>query len=120
MTPQEIFDKVYTHLVNQKVRSLSRNSNLCTYRGENGTKCAIGCLIPDELYDFSFEKKGISVLIENEIIAKLFSGIPINFLSDLQQLHDCAKVDENETIHLTSLKNSAILLAKMYNLSFKF
>lgn len=47
---QETFDLVVQHLANQKgIRSQNKNG-ACAYRGENGNKCAIGALIPDELY----------------------------------------------------------------------
>jgi hypothetical protein len=33
--------------------------NGCAYRGDDGDKCAVGCLIPDHLYDARFEGAGI-------------------------------------------------------------
>jgi hypothetical protein len=45
---QETFEKVSRHLFEQGRPSVE--SGTCLYRGPNGTKCAIGCLIPDELY----------------------------------------------------------------------
>ncbi len=48
MTPQEIFDKVATHLLSQNVKS--QDAMRCVYRGPFGRKCAVGVLIPDELY----------------------------------------------------------------------
>ena len=50
MTGQEIFDSVLAHLRKQGDASLNA-SGKCAYRGEGGTACAVGCLIPDELYD---------------------------------------------------------------------
>ncbi len=49
MTKQEIFDKVKAHLLAQGKRAVNGDGN-CMYRGMDGTKCAVGCLIPDELY----------------------------------------------------------------------
>ena len=54
MTNQEIFDKVYRHLLTQNAKSMRfglRNGKQCAYRGDDGLKCAIGCLIPDDKYD---------------------------------------------------------------------
>jgi hypothetical protein len=53
MTDQEVFDYVSTFLLKQGVPSkdLTQKNQPCLYRGPNGTKCAVGCLIPDELYD---------------------------------------------------------------------
>lgn len=49
MNAQEIFDKVVNHLRKQGHRSLSEDGR-CLYRGSNGDKCAIGCIISDEDY----------------------------------------------------------------------
>lgn len=38
------------HLVAQGARSKDPATNQCTYRGAEGAKCAVGVLIPDELY----------------------------------------------------------------------
>jgi hypothetical protein len=51
---QELFEKAVNGLLAQGVPSYD-SSRSCMYRGLNGTKCAIGHLIPDELYDPGFE-----------------------------------------------------------------
>jgi hypothetical protein len=62
MTSQQVFDTVLNGLRKQGVRSISFNERTgmdeCAYRGNNGTKCAAGFLIPDEKYDPIFEFKG--------------------------------------------------------------
>ena len=50
MTDQEIYDTVLTHLRKQGCAAKSA-SDKCRYRGLGGTACAVGCLIPDDLYD---------------------------------------------------------------------
>lgn len=50
MNKQEIFDKVVSHLRAQKKQALGSNY-ICAYRGVDGTKCAAGCLITDEVYE---------------------------------------------------------------------
>lgn len=97
MTKQEIFNKVYTHLITQGKQSITYykqggvTRSTCAYRGANGTSCAVGCLILDEHYDKSIE--GYNVLENNvkEVLDK--SGVPtddntIKFLLDLQKIHD--------------------------------
>ena len=54
MTLQEIFDKVNFHLRSQNAKSLDEFGK-CAYRGQDGRSCAVGCLIPDELYKPSME-----------------------------------------------------------------
>lgn len=53
MTKQEIFDTVLFNLRAQGRASM--NATDCMYRGENGAKCAVGWLIPDELYSDEIE-----------------------------------------------------------------
>lgn len=48
-TLQEAFNKMYVHLMTQKVRSEGIDGG-CAYRGADGRQCAIGCLIEDEYY----------------------------------------------------------------------
>ena len=50
MTQQEIFDTVLAHLRKQGKAAMDDKGN-GQYRGLDGTACAVGCLIPDELYD---------------------------------------------------------------------
>lgn len=59
MTAQEIFDTVLEHLREQG-KAAATDDGSCRYRGEGGTSCAVGCLIPDELYDHRIE--GLSVV----------------------------------------------------------
>ena len=66
MTEQEIFDTVLEHLRKQGKAALSAEGD-CTYRGPDGTACAVGCLIPDELYD---------PLIENVSLPQIFKDCP--------------------------------------------
>ena len=55
-TEQEVFDQVATHLLKQGRPSYSEQSRMCAYRGEEGFKCAAGCLVSDEEYDVSMER----------------------------------------------------------------
>ena len=67
MTQQEIFDTVLAHLRKQGRASVNNVDymELCLYRGPGGTACAVGCLIPDELYD---------PLIENASSIQIMGG----------------------------------------------
>ncbi len=53
MNNQEIYDKVSKHLLTQNKKS--KLDGKCSYRGDNHTSCAIGCLIPYDLYDSQME-----------------------------------------------------------------
>ena len=52
-TSQEVFDVVAKHLLTQNAKSMDDPwDEMCAYRGENGRRCAVGALIPDDLYSF--------------------------------------------------------------------
>lgn len=61
---QQIFDFVIGKLLEQgkpAMKILQGKSLLeCAYRGDGGTKCAAGQLIPDELYEVSMEGTAIT------------------------------------------------------------
>jgi len=68
MTPQEIFDTVAKHLFAQGERAGRKPSwpgaeFACRYRGPNGTRCAVGIFIPDDVFDQSMEGTGIIGLL---------------------------------------------------------
>jgi hypothetical protein len=57
MTKHELFIKVKNHLLTQNKKAyvdLDINGS-CALRGMDNTKCAVGCLIPDELYNPDME-----------------------------------------------------------------
>lgn len=91
---QEIFDVVYRGLAGQGFkRSMATLPGTlypgCSYRGNDGLKCAIGQLIPDDKYDPSFEL-GNNVVEGNPNIREA-AGIPdhlVSYASSLQQIHD--------------------------------
>ena len=70
MKAQEIFDKIVTHLLTQKERaSVAGTENpkpICKYRLRVGCKtlsCAIGALIPNEVYREEFEGQTVLGLL---------------------------------------------------------
>lgn len=97
MTPQEIFDRVVTHLRKQGKKAVIENEFgdiSCLYRTPDGLKCAVGCLIEDDEYDPSFEGKPIGIVCEiNAIISKklckhLCLVCSLQFTHDLCVIHD--------------------------------
>lgn len=59
-TDQEIFDRVATHLLRQN--AVASRGGCCVYRDDQGRKCAVGALIPDEIYSPRMEGHNISNL----------------------------------------------------------
>lgn len=93
MNAQEIFDTVAKHLLTQNAVSASgerhspSNAFECLYRGDNGLRCAVGCLIPDDVYDPVMEGSPAVELICN--FPRLFHlREHSHMLSDLQDMHD--------------------------------
>jgi hypothetical protein len=97
MNRQEVFDTVSRHLIEQGCKSVSIDdmeigSYSCMYRGEQGTKCAIGALIKDEYYCSTFEGGTLSEELIVEAIEKSL-GVTLEykdiaFLRELQSAHD--------------------------------
>ena len=106
VTAQEIFDTVLTHLRKQGKAAKSIYGK-CLYRGVGGTSCAVGCLIPDAMYDLRIEglevrhimygrfpggrKSGAAELlpIVHRIAAHL-GAEHVELLEELQSAHDWA------------------------------
>lgn len=61
ITAQQAFETAVRGVITQgkPAMSMINGHPLCRYRGDNGTKCAVGMLIPDEAYVPSME--GITV-----------------------------------------------------------
>jgi hypothetical protein len=64
MNAQQMFDRVADHLATQQVQAsgVVNGLRICRYRS-GSNKCAIGALIPDELYDPIIEGTGIGPLM---------------------------------------------------------
>lgn len=109
MTQQEIFDTVLAHL--RKQGKASSAGGACMYRGPGGTACAVGCLIPDELYDSLIENVGSNQIMEGRlpygresdgpkllpIMARIAKHLGVEngpLLSALQTAHDAYLADE--------------------------
>lgn len=101
MNAQEIFDKVARHLLTQNRPARDVYSDNCRYRTENGLKCAVGCLIPDDKYTPEIENVGISWLLvpttSEEIIRKRRTLREL--LSDLGLLDHCDLLTRLQEIH---------------------
>lgn len=89
MTNQQLFDTVATHLLTQRTRSIATKNGRptrCAYRGRKNTRCAIGCLIPDDRYDAAFE--GFAVKKPEIRKAAGLRSAQLPLAEELQQIHD--------------------------------
>lgn len=90
MNKQEILNTVYKHLKTQGEPAID-SEGVCTYRTYSGLKCAIGCLIPDNIYNPVFEGRGVIALYKENLLEPIFPGITeeeIAFLHRMQEIHD--------------------------------
>lgn len=94
MNNQEVFDAVAIHITEQGGKSLM-NDYMCAYRAPDGKRCAIGCLIPDHLYDRGIEGLGINGIYDKRhetghrsAIMAFFEGVDLRLLHSLQVVHD--------------------------------
>jgi hypothetical protein len=133
---QKWFDQALAHMRKQGKRSMAEESgDMCLYRAPDGGKCAIGALIPDELYQVEgMEGMGVlSILsfdeyanrkknpLPDEIRAKLRAhfgvedGDDIIFLSCMQRdLHDSLPPSDV----LGTLEWNALVFAEGFNLTY--
>jgi hypothetical protein len=96
MKLQELFDKSVAHLRKQGVKSVNKSLAdesgafcsyvACSYRGDSGLMCAIGCVIPDEEYSKNFEGKSASYVAEKGV--STLQGQQAHDLDSLQVIHD--------------------------------
>jgi len=77
-TDQEVFDTISAHLLDQDMQSCVTHRagppGHCVtskgqfkemrYKAPDGLKCAIGCMIPDYIYDKSMEGAGVLTLVD--------------------------------------------------------
>jgi len=100
MDTQQAFEMAVKHLRKQGCHSQRvgrfelEGTATCMYR-MNGLKCAVGALIPDEMYQESFEGIGIGALINDFAdLNNLFKKVDLKLLEDLQHVHDnCGVTD---------------------------
>lgn len=87
LTKQEIFDKVKKHLLEQGEHAMEDLE--CRYRTAGGLKCAVGCLIPDKIYNPSIEGLMVEDLDPKYLpeVDPLDAG-SFGLLEDLQYVHD--------------------------------
>lgn len=92
LTEQRYFTETINYLRNQETRAMS-SSEFCAYRGHDGTPCAVGYWIPDDLYDPDME--GVGNVTDIDAVFPWLHGVAwpdtehgIQLAEALQGLHD--------------------------------
>lgn len=92
MDKQEALDKNWEwFVVQRKPQSLwgTGEEAVCRYRGDSGTKCAVGVLIPNDRYELQMESGNVGdIWVQAYALTDLFPNEVIGFLLSMQHLHD--------------------------------
>lgn len=125
-TDQQMFDMALEGVrgqdYEQSVIINKHGERICTYRGANGLKCAVGHMIPDELYDPKMDcsaetASGISVEILVLRFPKVGDLLPnSNLLGRLQEVHD--RMDRLPGKHAETFEADMAQIAKKYKLTY--
>lgn len=100
-TDQTAFDAAYVHCMEQKVRSVDTRD--CLYRGPNGTKCAVGCLIPDDLYHEDMEGSSGAGVVMSIGWAHLSMGL----IDSIQNAHDTFLDPDDLSVFRSKMEETA-------------
>lgn len=111
MTTQEAYEGIREFFTRPgAVLAQSEGPVSCFYRGDSNpsspVRCAVGCLIPDELYDPSFENTTASALLgvgwERGVrpLIEYFEDVDKHFLDEAQSAHDVAGTVEGFLLEL--------------------
>ena len=96
LSNQEAFNIMVRHLRRQDCASILVNGlGLCAYRGIKGRMCAVGALIPNNIYLDIMEKNPIGDLLKDTNFTELqefFSELNVSLLMRMQKIHDRADV----------------------------
>lgn len=84
VSEQDVFDTIAEHLLRQGKRSLGRVRSTCQYHNADGLKCAAGCLVPDDVYDFTWEGMTWNELVATGEVVDRYADI----IQQLQYVHD--------------------------------
>ena len=92
MDNQEAYDRIVEYFTRPDAKLGLSDAGKCVYRGQDGQRCAAGCLIPDEAYDPSFEYK---TFFSISCSPGLLDAMGINydtatFIDQCQSAHDAA------------------------------
>lgn len=93
-TKQETYDTIVAHLRKQG-RKATDDHGMCCYRADDGLKCAVGCLIPDDLYDEGMEAMSVVGSPIYEIVCVRLDH-DLQLCGDMQDVHDEWEVERWE------------------------
>jgi hypothetical protein len=125
LTAQQAYDKALFGIRQQNYEQSAKLNGSCAYRGEAGTKCAVGHCIDDETAikwdkgvrgSYSYVQFGIVSMFEydKETYLKFFQESDVELLRELQGVHDCIPITDRGNGRYFESKMQE--LAEEYNL----
>jgi hypothetical protein len=116
---QEVFDLVANHLFKQG-RPARQDDGRCRYRMKSGLRCAVGVLIPDELYKEEFEGAGLYLLIDRLYAFEIADWREHKeLLNHLQMVHDDCNQTTVGAFNLIALEERLRFVAKHFSLEYR-
>jgi len=100
---QEVYDTAVAGLASQNFQP--SYTIICSYRGLEGHKCAIGWCIPDEIYSPEMEGRSVDRLLDEQV----YSGLFAQEIRDLFAKIDTATLSFLQSCHDSSLRDGGLL-----------
>jgi hypothetical protein len=100
LTRQDLFDVIAWNLLRQNAKATAPDGVKCRYRAPDGKRCAIGWIMPDDVYSEALEYRGVpdvaTVLMGTEYGGDYarFLDRHIGMLNDFQEMHDARQPRE--------------------------
>lgn len=120
---QELFDYITSKVLEQGRASIIEGDGSfeCVYRGDSGTKCAVGHVIPDAWYSKSLEGLDIYGVLVDEERLKPSLAPHLDILKYLQCAHDDTYPAKHQgAAFQDEFIRLAIRTAEIYNLNHAF
>lgn len=102
---QEAYERIRTYFSRPGAELAYSDEGECCYRTPDGNACALGCLLPDELYTAHMEGKNALIIIgRNPAVRTFLANVDPRFLDKAQKHHDNAydTADFISTLDLTA------------------
>ena len=93
ITTQQVVDTIHSHFFEKENPPGLDGEGRCTYLGPDGSRCAVGCLMPEALIrcEGNIVAGSITgVIREYPYIREFFSKVDIHLLQSIQSAHDSA------------------------------
>lgn len=87
MSTQQMFNDSVLGIVKQGKPAFDPKANVCRNLTSEGTRCAVGVLIPSDRYDPVTESMELSVLYDR-YLKDIYQNVDVELLRRMRKLHD--------------------------------